>query len=386
MLFNRLININNIRSSLFLFGPRMVGKTSILKVLKCRQFISLLDSQKELEYQRDESLLWQQIQHFDSGDLVIIDEIQKAPRLLDTVQRGIDDLGLRFILSGSSARKLKRSGANLLGGRAVERHLYPLSFSEISSRLDLSSILSYGSLPKVATLIEEGHDGAKNEAREILMAYCSLYIKEEVQAEALVRNVETFTRFLYVAAQSHGDTIEYANIEKTAKVPATTVKEYFSILEDTLIGVFLWPFDRSERRKARPKFYFFDPGVVRGLQNRIVDPPTGQELGKLFEAWFVLEVKKISDYFHKSFELSFWRDGDHEIDLLIRRGSKALMAIEVKSGLSGEISETTLRKFRKNFPDVELVIASMQDTIPRMTNLGIEILPFALVLERISKI
>jgi predicted AAA+ superfamily ATPase len=181
----------------------------------------------------------------------------------------------------------------------------------------------------------------------------------------------------------HGQIVEYTNIAEASKVPPSTVKEYFTILEDTLVGSFLWPWDASERKKARPKFYFFDTGVVRALQNRLNDPPTGQEKGFLFEGWFVYEAKKINSYFRKRLNLSLWRDGDHEIDLLVHNNKHEGFAIEIKSGIVQDFSEVILKKLRTRFPQIEVIIASLQDKEPRRLSSGTLVLPWKTALEKI---
>ncbi|MFH1777563.1 MAG: AAA family ATPase, partial [Candidatus Omnitrophota bacterium] len=221
-------------------------------------FIDLLVPETELSFSRSPVIFWEMLQALHKNDLVIVDEIQRVPVLLDYVQKGIEEIGLRFILSGSSARKLRRGSANLLGGRALDLRLYPLTNIEVGKEFDLNMALSYGTLPRIVTTFLEGK---VDDVRRQLKAYCTIYIKEEVQAEALTRNVSAFQRFLSVAAQMNAETIEFASVGRDSSVPMSTVKEYFSILEDTLLGDFLWPWDRSERKKARPKFYFFDCGV-----------------------------------------------------------------------------------------------------------------------------
>jgi uncharacterized protein len=280
-------------------------------------------------------------------------------------------------LTGSSARKLKRGGANLLGGRAHDLKLHPLTEREMGTRFDISKALQYGTLPKFAGLAFEKDT---EELRSLLRSYYTTYIKEEIQAEALTRNVGAFQRFLNVAAQANGQVIEFQNISRECSVPASTVKEYFTILEDTLIGEFLWPWDRSERKKARPKFYFFDTGVVRSIQNRLNDPPTTQELGFLFETWFVRELVRLRDYGRKNHEFCFWRDGNHEIDILVMNHGEPALAIECKSG-NETVSQSTLRAFRAHFPKAPLVIASLKDRARRRLASGIEILPWRDTLE-----
>lgn len=383
MLYPRQINLSTNASSLFLFGPRMTGKTYLLQNLKADDSIDLLEHDLELTYRSSPEIFWERISALAPQSLIIIDEIQKIPELLNYVQKAIEKFQHRFILSGSSSRKLKRSGANLLGGRAIELKLYPLSSLEIGDSFAIELVMSFGSLPKVYSLAQSGQI---EDAKDLLYSYYGLYIREEVQAEALTRNISAFQRFLNIAAQAHGHVIEYANIAKYSKVPDSTVKEYFSILEDTLIGAFLWPWDASERKKARPKFYFFDPGVVRAIQNRLNDPPTGQELGYLFEGWFVYEVIRINHYFKKRLTLGFWRDGDHEIDVLIYNHKLEGLAVEVKSGEIEDLSEPLLTKFRSKFPKIQIVIASMKDKVARKLPSGVLVLPQQQVLEMIRNL
>ena len=165
------------------------------------------------------------------------------------------------------------------------------------------------------------------------------------------------------------------------KDPVSTVKEYYSILEDTLLGDFLWPWDRSERKKARPKFYFFDCGVVRAIQNRLNDPPTPDEMGLLFKTWFVRELRRLRDYLNKPHEFSFWREGPHEIDVPVTSGRGPIMAIECKSGRE-TIGASTLSAFRARFPRVPLVVASLKDRTARRLESGIDILPWEKVIEK----
>lgn len=372
MRYPRLLNLDKIAGSLFLFGPRMTGKTFLLRRLHPELFIDLLDPEIELPFSRSPVMFWEKLRALHKNNLVIVDEVQRVPALLDYVQKGIEEIGLRFILSGSSARKLRRGSANLLGGRALDLRLYPLTNIEVGNDFDLNMALSYGTLPRVVTTFLEGK---VEDVRRQLKAYCTVYIKEEVQAEALTRNVSAFQRFLNVAAQMNGETIEFASIARDSSVPMSTVKEYFSILEDTLLGGFLWPWDRSERKKARPKFYFFDCGVVRALQNRMVDPPTPQEKGFLFETFFYNELKRLRDYYEKPYELSFWRDGKHEIDILVTGPRGPIMAFECKTS-TDTISDATRTAFHKRFPALSLIVASLKDEHPRKLDNGVVILPW----------
>ncbi len=377
MKFQRLIHLEKISGSLFLFGPRMTGKTFLLRRLKTALFVDLLDPELELRLERSPKDFWEQLNALKKGQLVIVDEIQRVPALLDYVQKGIEELNLKFVLSGSSARKLKRGSANLLGGRAIDLRLHPLTVKEIGQDYGIDRILSYGTLPNVVlNLLEKKEE----DVRRYLKTYGTVYIKEEVQAEALTRNIGAFQRFLDVAAQMNGETVEFSSIARDSVVPMSTVKEYFSILEDTLLGSFLWPWDRSERKKARPKFYFFDCGVVRSLQNRLIDPPTSQEKGHLFEMFFYNELQSMRDYYEKPDTFSFWRDGKMEIDLLVSGSHGPRMAFECKTSTE-TLPEATVSAFRKKFPGVKIYIASLKETSPRKLKNDIMVLPWRKALE-----
>lgn len=378
MNFPRQLKLEGLKLSAFVFGPRMTGKTFLLRRLECALFVDLLDPETELDFRHSPRHFWERIAVLPEKSLVIVDEVQKVPALLDYVQKGIEEKGLRFVLSGSSARKLKRGGANLLAGRALDLHLHPLTAGEIGKDFHLETTLKYGSLPKVIQLIL---DRQLEDAKGVLRAYNTTYIKEEIQAEALTRNVGAFQRFLSVAAQSNGAVIEFANISRECSVPMSTVKEYYSILEDTLLGFFLWPWDRSERKKARPKFYFFDTGVARAVQNRLNDDPTPLERGVLFEQWFVNELRRLRDYHRKDCDFAFWRHGKHEVDILAMHNGKPVFAFECKTGRES-LSSDTLREFKKCFPKVPLFVVSADKGDHRRLDNGLEILPFLTALDK----
>ena len=295
-------------------------------------------------------MLLEDISKLNPEDRVFIDEIQKVPELLNIVQIGIDKHQLNFVLSGSSARKLKRGQANLLGGRALCRKLYPLTMKEMESKFDLDKTLHIGGLPKVITESLSDMDSAY----DYLESYVTTYIKEEIQAEAIVRNLGAFQRFFLIAAQSNAQTIQFSNIASESSTPSSTVKEYYQILEDTLIGFFLWPHNRKERKKARPKFYFFDTGVVRMLQGRSLTTMTSVERGILFETWIINELIRVNEYLKKHLEFSFWRVRGHEIDILISQAGKVISGVEIKCA-KGTISTATKKQFQKRFPNVPLL-------------------------------
>jgi predicted AAA+ superfamily ATPase len=284
-------------------------------------------------------------------------------------------------MSGSSARKLRRGGANLLGGRALDLKLHPLTCRELSHSFSLQNALEYGTLPKMYGLLVNSMQAS---AIKHLKSYVTTYIKEEIQAEALTRNIGAFNRFLDVAAQSNGQIIEFANISRECAVPASTVKEYYQILEDTLLGFFLWPFDRNERKKARPKFYFFDCGVVRALQHRLQDPPTPRERGILFETWMIGELRRLRDYLGRDHQFSFWRNRNNEIDIIISKGRNLVAAVECKSGAAA-IKSSVVAAFKKNFLEIPVIVASANEKIARKAG-DVRVLPWREVLEWYEKI
>lgn len=376
--YPRTLDLPRIRGSAFLFGPRLTGKTTLLRSLASDLYIDLLDPELELSFQRQPKLFWEQLRALNKGARVIVDEVQRIPKLLDYVQKGMEELSLSFLLSGSSARKLKRGGANLLGGRAVDLRLHPLTREELGSDFNIDSACRYGTLPKIAQFL---HARDLDSVRDHLKSYYTTYIKEEIQTEAITRNVGGFQRFVHVAAQSNAQVIEFANISRECAVPMSTVKEYFSILEDTLLGEFLWPWDRSERKKARPKFYFFDCGVVRAIQGQLTDPPSNTDRGFLFETWLVREIVRLRDYYKKEHQLGFWREGPHEIDLLISNSRGPVVAIECKSG-QDNLSPATLKAFQLRFKHVPVIVCSMTAKTPRRVGTGLDILPFVDVIKR----
>ena len=378
VLYKRELSLNSLASSCFLFGPRMTGKTHLLNRLKASVYYDILDPQLEKQLLTQPEIFWQEISALKPGSRVIIDEIQKTPVLLDYVQMGIDRHNLQFFLSGSSARKLKRGKANLLGGRAVDLHLHPLTYKELGKSFNIHNALNFGSLPLIAAMLAKKQ---KTQAIQQLKSYITTYIKEEIQAEALVRKLSSFYRFLDVAAQCNGQMIEFSNISRECAVHQNTVKEHYSILEDTMLGRFVWPFNRSERKKARPKFYFFDCGVVKALQGRLTNKPTPAELGVLFETWLGGELFRIKDYSQSECRISLWRKEKWEIDFLIHTNKAPLLAIECKSGK--QIKNThSIKAFQKDFPKTPVIICSIKDQRIRKIGANIWVEPYFKTLER----
>jgi len=348
--------------SLFLFGPRGTGKTTLL----ARRFekehtawFDLLDSQVESQFARDPSDLYAIVKALPAEVThVIIDEIQKVPKLLDEVHRLIEEKKKHFVLTGSSARKLKRGGANLLAGRAFVYHLYSLSCFELKEVFNLDKALKWGTLPTIYEL-------QTDEDREaFLRAYVETYLKEEILDEQVVRKLLPFRKFLEVAAQCNGKIINFSNIAKDVGVDDKTVKEYFHVLEDTLIGFFLESHHNSFRKRlsAKPKFYFFDTGVARALSRQLSIPliPKTPTYGDAFEHFLILEFIRLASYFQPDYRFSYVRtSSDVEIDLVVERPGQKLLCIEIKSRT--EIDEKAIGPFKrltKDIPDCEAVVLS----------------------------
>ncbi len=357
-MFPRLVNLSKTQSIL-LFGARGTGKSTLLKTeLDSAKtlFLDLLSSKLEADLRRNPDLLAEMVHALpESVDTVVVDEIQKIPKLLDVVHQLIEEKSKRFILTGSSARKLKRGGANLLAGRAFVYHLYPLSVFELGTRFNLDEALQFGLLPKLFEFTSE------NDKTDFLMAYAHSYLKEEIFAEQLVRLMDPFRRFLEVAAQANGKIINVAHIARDVGVDDKTVRSYFSLLEDTLIGFMLEPYQHSFRKRLsqKPKFYFFDCGVSRALAYHLPAPLVARTsaYGASFEHFIILECIKLAAYKRLNFRFSYLRTKDDaEIDLLVERPGKKLLCIEIKSASSlDEISLKTLAHLTKDLGDVDAV-------------------------------
>ena len=319
--FNRCFDLKEklSKNSFFLFGPRGTGKSYwIKKTLGGIPLFDLLDSDVYDRLMRRPRQLSEEIA---SGEkFVVIDEIQKIPRLLDEVHRLIEERGIHFLLTGSSARKLRRGGANMLGGRAWEASFYPLTSTEIPG-FELLKYVNRGGLPKVYL---------SKFPEEDLKAYARLYINEEVKAEALTRNIENFVRFMDVLALSNGLEINYQNLANDAGVPPRTIENYISVLKDTLMGFDLTPFLATKSRKAitRSKFYFFDIGVVNHITKRTPISAGNPAFGDAFEHFIVMETRAFLGLTGKDRPLHFWRTkNDFEVDLVV--GNE--LAVEIKA-------------------------------------------------------
>lgn len=322
-MIQRFLDITKeIDTSIFLFGARQTGKSTILRQQFPQSiYIDLLDSSIRERYRRRPTLLYETMINKEEGSLVIIDEIPEVPELLNEVHRLIVERGLVFILCGSSARKLKRKGHNTLGGRAVPIYLCPFVSAEIPD-FDLDRAVTYGAIPP--------HYLAKNPSR-LLAGYIDIYLKEEIKEEALVRNFDAFHRFLEVAALTDGEIVNNNNIAQDCGVHATTVNSYFDILEDTLMGYRIPAFRKVMKRRLMqaPKFYYFDIGVANHLLHRKELVRGSADYGHAFEHLVIQELYAWLHYTHSEEVLSYWRTYTGlEVDAVI---GDARVAIEIKS-------------------------------------------------------
>ncbi len=359
--------------SAFLWGPRQTGKSTLLKMLfpEAIYFDLLLATEYE-RLLRNPSLLRETIEADKSNKLIIIDEIQRIPRLLNEIQWLIVNRGRRFILSGSSPRKIIRSDGNLLGGRALRYELYPLIYKEIPD-FDLIKALNNGLLPR--------HYLSGNSAR-MNSAYVGNYLRDEIMAEARIRNLNTFSHFLEMAAFSNGEMVNYSNIAADCGVSPPTVKEYFQILEDTMIGRFVPSFQKKPKRRVilSPKFYFFDVGLAGYLLKRGRIIPGSEAFGKAFEHYIFHEIYSHSHYSDLKYQISYWRTVSQiEVDFVLGENE---VAVEVKATdmvlprhLKG------LRSFAEEY-NVKRLIAVSNDPYPRKSE-GIDILPWKEFLDRL---
>lgn len=327
------------RGSFFLFGPRGSGKSTWIRAAFPKAHrIDLLDEALYQSYLADIGAFARELRALPPASLVVVDEVQRLPSLLNEVHRHIEDRRLRFVLCGSSARKLKTAGTNLLAGRAVRRHLHPFVPEELGRDFDLDAALRYGTLPVVWTAPDRG---------EALTAYAQLYLKEEVQAEALVRNLPGFARFLPVAALFHGEVVNVASLARDAGAARTTVDGYLEILEDTLLAFRLPALEARLRVRERrhPKLYWADPGLPRAMKRQL-GPPTSEERGHLFEGWVASLLRAYRDYRGLFDDWGYWAPGKGsslEVDFLLRRGAESV-ALEVRAGQ--KVFEADLRGLR----------------------------------------
>jgi len=361
------------RKSMFLFGPRQTGKTSYIKNqllsdMEVGLFWTLLDGRLRIRLESDIGLLRQEVEVRNLHDcLIVIDEIQKCPKLLDEVHYLIEERNIRFLLTGSSARKLKNAGVNLLGGRATERHMHPFTFPEIGSHKDynLHHIFEHGLLPSVYL---------SEDPMEDLAAYTNTYLTEEIAAEGTARNIPAFSNFLMVAALTNTQIINYTNIANDCKMSSQTIKQWYDILETTLIGYKVEAYTRTQKRKAfaSPKFYFFDIAVARYLKDIPAVEENTSEFGEFFEQLVCMELRAWIDYKSPRSKLCYWRSlSMSEVDFCLDDN----LAIEVKA--SKNVTEKHLKglKTLREEGIFKKYIVVCQEEHPRTID-GILILPW----------
>lgn len=379
MIIERILQVTDAQEeSVFLFGARQTGKTTLLlKLFPNSRFYDLLETDVYERIRRNPSLLRQELATATKGEIVIIDEIQLIPELLNEVHWLITRQGIHFILSGSSARKLKRKGVNTLGGRAVKNILYPLVSAEIPD-FDLIKAVNRGTLPTHYLATSE------RQLMKRLQAYVSVYLKEEIAAEALVRKLSSFNRFMEIAALTDGEMVNYNNIAQECGVDAKTVKEYFSILEETLIGYMVPAFTRTVKRRLSqaPKFYYFDVALPNYLLHRHQMQPGGDDFGHAFEHLMIQEIISYLGYHDIENALSFWHTyTGYEVDAVL---GDAKVAIEFKS--STEVQSKHLRglkAFKEEHHEARLIIVSL-DPSPRIFH-DVEVMPAVYFLQNLWK-
>lgn len=386
-MYNRLISLEKISKDqhVLLLGPRQTGKSTFLKTwIPQALCIDLLDSREFLMLSQNPNLLEERVRAYVAQqtmekNFVIIDEIQKLPLLLDEAQRLMPLFpSVRFIFTGSSARKLRRSGTNLLGGRAAKSHMFPLVSKELESwpekKHNISDLLLKGGLPPVLQA---------EDFETVLESYVGVYLQEEIAAEGIVRSLPNFARFLQAASLMNGEQINFSAVASDATLPARTVQEYFQILQDTLVGELLEPYRTVQKRKSvsSPKFYFFDVGVANILRGVSSVQPKTSEFGKQLEHLVYCELKAALEYLPIKGTMSYWRErtSGYEVDFIVAKRSGDLIAIEVKG--TSSVTEKDLRGLRA-FEETQTTKGKIKkicvsgENHMRITEDGIQIIPY----------
>ncbi|MBQ6211069.1 MAG: ATP-binding protein [Prevotella sp.] len=374
-MLQRILSLEEIQTdSIFLWGARQTGKSTLLHTLfPNARYYDLLKPNEYVRLHRNPEILIEETEMADKGEVIIIDEVQKIPALLDAVHWLMTNKELRFILCGSSVRKLYRCGANLLGGRAIRKTLYPLVSAEIPD-FDIHRALNHGMLPR--------HYLAASPQKR-LQAYIGEYLHQEIIEESIVRKLNSFTRFLEVAALSDTEIVNYTNIAQDCGIAAVTVKEYFSILQETLLGFFVPAYSKVVKRRViqAPKFYYFDVAIPNYLLGRKGIEPGTDVYGHALEHLIVQELKAYLGYRESDKKLSYWHtlDNRYEVDAII---GEAEYAIEVKSTTFAKSEHFKgLKAFGGEYPDAKLILVSMDET-PRKKD-SIEIWPAKDFLKRL---
>lgn len=356
-MYKRIFDIESkLDEGMFLFGARQTGKSTLLKErFKGAIYYDLLNPSVRRAFKQNPNALWEALQDKPAGTLVIVDEIQKVPELLDVVHSLMVDKGLFFILSGSSSRKLKRSGANTLGGRAIPETLYPLVWPEVTD-FQIDRAVQNGMIPR-HYMVED--------ATKRLSGYVKVYLDEEIREEGEVRELDAFERFMEIAAISDGEMLNYSNIAADCGVSAKTVKSYFQILYDTLIGYEIPAFRKEIKRKVvqAPRFYYFDVGLANYLMGRHSLKRGTDDYGHAFEHYVTQEIIAYKGYNDKRDAISYWHTYDKkEVDVVV---GDAEVAIEIKSTERVDTKHKKgLTAFSEEHPDCRLILVSL-DPITR---------------------
>jgi len=354
----------------FLWGPRQTGKSTLLKhAYPDAVWIDLLKAEEFRRYLNNPELLRQELPIDGHKPFVVIDEVQKLPSLLDEVHWLHENRNIHFALCGSSARKVKRGHANLLGGRAIRYEMFGFISAELYPDFDLLRLLNHGYLPRIYLA---------KQPRRLLNAYVADYLKEEIAAEGLVRNLSVFSDFLNMAALSDTEPVNFSTIARDCGVSSQTIKEYFQILEDTLLGRWLPSYRKRPKRRvaASAKFYFSDLGVVNFLAKRGQLEQGGELFGKAFENWCFHELSAYNMYREAFAEFYYWRlSGGTEVDFIVND-----MEIAIESKVARKITANHLKGLRSlkvDHPGVKRRLIVCCEDKPRMTDDGIEIIPAA---------
>jgi len=341
-------------SSYFLFGPRGTGKSTFLREqYQNAKVVDLLDDKTYVSLNNDPARLEPIIQSMHKGEVLIIDEVQKSPALLSKIHQIMESPAfpkIQFILTGSSSRKLKQKGADLLAGRAIIKTMHPFMASELGKHFNLESSLELGLVPVVWSSLNPS---------ETLSSYIALYLREEVKQEQLVRNLEAFSRFLEAMSFSHGEILNLSNVARECSVKRSTIEGYLEVLEDLLLGYRISSFKKRNRKQTieSEKFYFFDTGVFRSLRPTGPLDPQETSVGQALEGLVMQNLKAWIAYRNKNEQIYFWRTkSSNEVDFVIY-GPKTFMAIEVKN--SNKLSNdhfSGLKSFKEDYPEAECIL------------------------------
>lgn len=379
---NRILDIQSRvrRKSMFLFGPRQTGKTAMIDNQlddDVRLVWSLLNANIRRRCQSDPSVLRDELATRGIKDgLVVIDEIQKVPDLLDEVHLMIEETDIRFLMTASSARRLRETGVNLLGGRAGKMNLHPFVWPEIRQfKPTLDRILTYGMLPSVFL---------SKEPDEVLDDYINVYLQEEIAGEGLVRQLPKFERFLEVAALTNSQGINYSNIASDVMMSRDSIREWYGILYDTMIGFAIPPYTRTKKRKAveTERFYYFDVGLVRFLLNLTEVSDTHSEYGKLFESYIAQELSAYLDYGRKRERLSYWRTRQSSFEVDFTIGDQVAVETKTTKLVNEKKDLRGLRALKEEGIFKKYIVVS-RDEISRTTDDGILLLPWTVFLDEL---